>query len=135
MDVKIQELTDKIYREGVEKGNEEAGRIIAEANARKESILHDAEEEAAQIVAAAEKQAAGVKKSAESELKLFAAQFLEGLKNEVIDVITGKIITSNIRPLAKDQAYMQKMVLEMAKEWAGGNGGLTIQSSEAQALS
>lgn len=27
MDTKIQELTDKIYKEGVEKGNEEAGRI------------------------------------------------------------------------------------------------------------
>ena len=39
MDTKIQELTDKIYREGVEKGNEEAGRIIAEANAQKESIV------------------------------------------------------------------------------------------------
>ena len=28
MDTKIQELTDKIYKEGVEKGNEEAGRIM-----------------------------------------------------------------------------------------------------------
>ena len=39
MDTKIQELTDKIYKEGVEKGNEEAGRIIAEANAQKERFL------------------------------------------------------------------------------------------------
>ena len=29
MENKIQELTDKIYREGVEKGNEEAQRLIA----------------------------------------------------------------------------------------------------------
>ena len=43
MDTKIQELTDKIYKEGVEKGNEEAGRIIAEANAQKDTILKDAE--------------------------------------------------------------------------------------------
>ena len=27
MDTKIQELTDKIYKEGVEKGNEEAGQL------------------------------------------------------------------------------------------------------------
>ena len=46
MDTKIQELTDKIYKEGVEKGNEEAGRIIAEANAQKDTILKDAEAEA-----------------------------------------------------------------------------------------
>ena len=39
MDTKIQELTDKIYKEGVEKGNEEAGRIIADANAQKQAIL------------------------------------------------------------------------------------------------
>ena len=29
MENKIQELTDKIYREGVEKGNEEAQKLIA----------------------------------------------------------------------------------------------------------
>ena len=132
MDVKIQELTDKIYREGVEKGNEEAGRIVAEANARKQTIIQNAEEEAARIVAVAEKQAAGVRKSAESELKLFAAQFLEGLKSEVTNVITGKLVTSNIQPLAADYAYLQKMVLEIAKEWV--SGGLTIQSPKAEAL-
>ena len=32
MENKIQELTDKIYREGVEKGNEEAQRLIANAH-------------------------------------------------------------------------------------------------------
>ena len=31
MENKIQELTDKIYREGVEKGNEEAQRLISSA--------------------------------------------------------------------------------------------------------
>ena len=65
MDTKIQELTDKIYKEGVEKGNEEAGRIIAEANAQKDTILKDAEAEAKRIVAAAEKQAAELKKNTE----------------------------------------------------------------------
>ena len=39
MDTKIQELTDKIYKEGVEKGNEEAGRIIADSNSHKQAIL------------------------------------------------------------------------------------------------
>ena len=43
MDTKIQELTDKIYKEGVEKGNEEAGRIIADANAQKQAIVSEAE--------------------------------------------------------------------------------------------
>ena len=55
MDTKIQELTDKIYKEGVEKGNEEAGRIIADANAQKQAILTEAEAEAKRIVAQADR--------------------------------------------------------------------------------
>ena len=91
MDIKIQELTEKIYKEGVEKGNEEAGRIIAEANAQKESILSEAEAEAKRIVAAAEKQASELKKNTEAELKLFASQSVEALKSEVVNLITGVI--------------------------------------------
>lgn len=39
MENKIQELTDKIYREGVEKGNEEAQRLIGEARKKLRSCL------------------------------------------------------------------------------------------------
>mgnify|MGYP006979594258 CR=1 FL=1 len=42
MDSKIQELTEKIYREGVEKGNEEAGRIVADAKEKEVSMLREA---------------------------------------------------------------------------------------------
>ena len=42
MENKIQELTDKIYREGVEKGNEEARKIIAEAQEKANKIIEDA---------------------------------------------------------------------------------------------
>ena len=133
MDVKIQELTDKIYREGVEKGNEEAGRIVADANEQKHFILHQAEAEAAQIVANAEKQAADLKKSAESELKWFAAQFLEDLKSEITDLIAGRIISSNVQPLIQDKDYLQKVILEIVKGWAGTEG-LTIQSAAADTL-
>ena len=42
MENKIQELTDKIYREGVEKGNEEAQRLIANAQEEAKKIIEDA---------------------------------------------------------------------------------------------
>lgn len=133
MDTKIQELTDKIYREGVEKGNEEAGRIIAEANERKQALLAEAEAEAKAIVAAAEKQAAELKKNTEAELKLFAAQSVEVLKSEVTNLITGEITSANVKAVVSDKAFMQKMILEMAKTWAK-NEGLVIQTADAEAL-
>lgn len=42
MENKIQELTDKIYREGVEKGDEEAQRLVSEAQAQAEKLIEDA---------------------------------------------------------------------------------------------
>ena len=50
MENKIQELTDKIYREGVEKGNEEAQRLIANAQEEAKKIIEDARKEAESIV-------------------------------------------------------------------------------------
>ena len=131
MDTKIQELTDKIYKEGVEKGNEEAGRIIADANAQKQAILTEAE--AKRIVAQAEKQAAELKKNTEAELKLFATQSVEALKSEVVNLITGKITSSNVKAIVSDTAFMQKVILEMAKEWAKKEA-ITIRTADADAL-
>lgn len=133
MDTKIQELTDKIYKEGVEKGNEEAGRIIADANTRKQQIVSQAGAEAKRTVSAAEKQAAELKKNTEAELKLFATQSVEALKSEVTNLITGKITSSNVKAVVSDTAFMQKIILEMAKEWAQKEA-ITIQTAEADAL-
>ncbi len=133
MNTKIQELTDKIYREGVEKGNEEAGRIIAEAQSQKQSMISEAEAEAKRIVAEAEKQASELKKNTEAELKLFAAQSVEALKSEVANLITGDVVSANVKAAMADKAFMQQVILTLAKSWASQEA-LTIQSSEADAL-
>lgn len=133
MDTKIQELTDKIYREGVEKGNEEAGRIIADANTQKQTILSEAEAEAQRIVAAAEKQAAELKKNTEAELKLFASQSVEALKSEIANLITGEIASSNVKAALTDSAFMQKVILELVVNWPA-NEFLTIQTSDSEGL-
>ena len=133
MNTKIQELTDKIYREGVEKGNEEAGRIIAEAQSQKQSMISEAEAEAKRIIAEAEKQASELKKNTEAELKLFAAQSVEALKSEVANLITGDVVSANVKAAMADKAFMQQVILTLAKSWASQEA-FTIQSSEADAL-
>jgi len=133
MDAKIQELTDKIYREGVEKGNEEAGKIITGAKEKEESIISEAEIKAKQILADAEKQASELKKNTEAELRLFASQSLEALKSEVANLVSGKVVADNVKATTTDTAFMQKTILETAKEWAK-NEDVTIQADDAKAL-
>ena len=90
---KIQELTQKIYREGVEKGQQEAARLIEEAQAEAAKIVAEAKEQAAAIEAGARKKAAELDEHTKSELKLYTSQALNALKSEVANVMTHKIIS------------------------------------------
>ena len=71
---KIQELTEKLYREGVEKGQAEASRIIEEAKQQASQILAEAREQAQGIEAQAQKKAAELNANTKSELKLYTGQ-------------------------------------------------------------
>ena len=96
MENKIQELTDKIYREGVEKGNAEAQKLIANAQDEAKKIVEDARKEAEAIVAASRKSADELAENTKSELKLFAGQAVNALKSEIATLVTDKIVTTRI---------------------------------------
>lgn len=133
MDTKIQELTEKIYREGVEKGNEEAERIINQANDQKQTIIEEAKAEAERIVSRAEKQAAELKKNTEAELKLFASQAVEALKSEITNLITGSVVSENVKQAMTEPEFMRKVILELVANWPK-NEFLTIQAQDAEGL-
>lgn len=130
---KIQELTSKLYSEGVEKGKEEAGKILAEANTQKKLILEEAEAKAKQILEAAKKEAAELKKNTESELKLYTAQSAEALKTEITNLITNNLSSSNVKAATTDAAFMQKVIIELVKNWAKDEK-LTIGAENANEL-
>ena len=90
---KIQELTEKIYREGVEKGQAEGARIIEQAQAEAAKIVADAKEQAAAIEAGAKKKAAELDANTKSELKLYTSQSLNALKSEIANILTDKIVS------------------------------------------
>ncbi|MDD4159002.1 MAG: hypothetical protein PHH64_06290, partial [Proteiniphilum sp.] len=66
---KIQELTSKLYTEGVEKGREEAERIVAEARAKEKQILEEGRAKAEEMLATADKECASLQSHTEAELK------------------------------------------------------------------
>ena len=96
-------------------------------------MLRNARKEAEEIVAQARKEAAEWKKNTESELKMFASQAVEALKSEVTNLITGKVVSDNVKAASADAEFMKKMMLEIAREWAK-NGAISIQTSEAKEL-
>ena len=87
MDAKIQELTEKIYNEGVERGQTEAQRLIAEAETKAKTIEADAQARAAALIADAERRAKELKENTQSELRLYSAQLVDSLRSSIADQI------------------------------------------------
>ncbi len=129
----LSELTDKIYAEGVEKGNAEAQQIIDTANAKAAEIIAAAEKEAAGKVAAAEKKAQELDKNTRAELRLFAEQSVNALKTEVANLLTDKVASDSVQAATADPKFMQGIIAKLAQEMAQ-DGNVTIDAKDAESL-
>ena len=92
MEGKIQELTEKLLREGVERGNAEAEKIIAQAKEQAAQIVAEAQAAAGEVEQAAQKNVKAQQQNMQAEVKMYAAQALEALKSEVANVVGDKIV-------------------------------------------
>ncbi len=117
MENKIQELTDKIYREGVEKGNEEAQRIIAQAKEEARVIVETARKEADATKVAAQKSADEMAENTKSELRLFAAQAVNALKSEIATMVTDKIVSADVKAFAGNKDFLNAFIVALASKW------------------
>ena len=132
MDNKVQEITDKIYREGVEKGQEEAQKIVVAAEAKKAEMLKKAQQEAEKIVADAKKSAEELTKNTQSELQLYAGRALEALKSEIANLVTGSIVDTAVNETVNNE-WLQKLMLSLATDWVIKEN-VVIQTADADAL-
>ena len=94
MSNKLQELTDKLYNEGLSKGKEEGELLLAQARVEADKIRATGRREAALIVAEAEKEAAALKEKAESDIRMASAQSLQATRKDIEDSVAGKFSAS-----------------------------------------
>lgn len=130
---KIQELTDKIRREGVEKGQAEAAQIIEQAQAEAAKIVAEAKAQAEAINQQAKKAAAELDQHTKSELKLYMGQAINALKSEITNVITDKVVAQSTKALTDEKNFLGKFTVALATEWAK-QGDIIISTTDAENL-
>lgn len=133
MDSQIQALTEKVYQEGVLKGEQEAAKILADANAQAEQVERDARTRAEQIIAEAQRSASELKSNTERELKLNASKLIEATKASIVDVLAGRIAGDSVQALTANPELLQRVILEIAKGFDLKHG-VEITSSQAEEL-
>jgi len=129
----LSELTDKIYAEGVEKGNAEAQQIVEKANAKAADIIAQAEKKAAAIIADAESKSADLDKKTRAELKLYAEQSVNAVKTEITNLLSDQIAADSVKAATADAKFMQGVIAKLAEQMAK-DGEVLIEAKDAEAL-
>lgn len=121
MENKLQELTRKLYDEGLEKGRADADKLVADAKAEAARLVTEAKAEAEAIVKAAEAKAEDLRKNSMAEISLAGKQAVAKLKEQVAEMIIAKSTVEGVKAANLDAEFVKKMLLEVAHNWNGAS--------------
>ncbi len=121
MENKIQQLTEKLYSEGVQKGKSEADKLITEAHSEADRIIKEAEAKAQKIVATAEARDSELATNTRKELVLAGNQFVSDIKQSVREQILSRTLAQELNNSFNNPNFISNLVEQLVIQW--GKGG------------
>ena len=114
---KLQELTDKLYNEGLSKGRQEGEELLAKAKVQAEEMVAKAQAEAAQIVAAAQKQADEIRSKVASDIKMASSQSLAATKKDIETLVVGKMTEEPVKKALASADFVKELIQAVAAKF------------------
>ena len=121
MQNKLQELTDRLYEEGLSKGRQEADQLLAKARKEAQEIVAKAREEAEAIHAAAEKEAAETRTMVEGDLKMASTQTIAALRQQVENMVITQAVAKPVGAALSDGKFVQGLINTVVKAFNAAN--------------
>lgn len=116
MDVQLQELIDKIKKDGVASAEEQAAKIIAEAEAKAASIVNDAKSQAESIEKEAKASSERFQKASEDAVKQASRNLLISFRDGINAQLKAIVQDETAKTYSKD--LLAKLIPETVKAWA-----------------
>ena len=116
MEIQLQELIDKIKKDGIESASEEANKVRSEASAEAARIVAAARKEAEDIVSRGKADAERSEKAGRAALEQASRNLVLAFKGE-IEVLLDKIV-SNAVGAAYGEDTLKAILPELFKAWA-----------------
>lgn len=110
MQNKLQELTDKLYSEGLSKGQKEAQEIVSKAKEEANQIVENAKKEYDSILEKAKKEAADYKLKIENELKMVSRQSIATIKQQIEESLLKNILSKPINNAMVDSDFIKTLL-------------------------
>jgi V/A-type H+/Na+-transporting ATPase subunit E len=117
MQTKLQELTEKIYQEGVNKANEEAEKILSDAKKEAKTIISAAKKDAENLLSQTRKEADEAKKNALNELQLSGRQAISDIKQKLVALVEAKTIQPETKKAFEEKDFVPGLINTIVKNW------------------
>ena len=127
MQGKLQELTEKLYNEGVGRAREEAERILAEARQKAEALVAAARREIETARAVAERDVAELRRNVESEIRMAAQQATGALKARIAGLVTAGAVDMSVTAALSDVEVVKQLILEIVRNAGSGLSSLRLE--------
>ena len=115
MQNKLQELTDKLYNEGLSKGKQDGEELLQKAKAESESIIAQAKAEAERIVAQANKEAEELRTKVMADVKMAATQSIAVTKQEIEKMVVTRTAAEGVKANMGNAAFVKELILSVVK--------------------
>ncbi|MCC5929728.1 MAG: hypothetical protein JJU28_10815 [Cyclobacteriaceae bacterium] len=117
MATNLDQLTEKIYQEGIDKARKEADEIIEKARKEADEIISKSKEKADAIIKEAGAEAETMQKNTLADVKLAADQSISALKQQIRKLISKKILEDPLKDLFSDQSFLKDLILNIVGSW------------------
>lgn len=117
MQNKLQELTDKLYNEGLSKGRQEGEQLLSQARMQAENIVAEAQAQAAAIVAKAEKEAADLRHKVDSDLALASRETLSATRQAVESMVVARMEQLAVSGALSETEFVKDIITTVAKSF------------------
>ena len=115
---KLQELTQKLYDEGLAKGKEEGQALLEKAKAEAEEIVKKAQEEAEAILARARKEADDFKVKVEGDVKMAASQAVQATRTDIENLVVSKVADTTVEKALSNEEYLKGIITAVAQRFS-----------------
>ncbi|MBQ7254601.1 MAG: hypothetical protein IJS30_08010 [Bacteroidales bacterium] len=114
MQNKLQELTDKLYNEGLAKGRQDADNLLSQAREQAGKIVAEANEQAERILADARKAADDLRTRTEGDIKMASTQTLAALRQQIEQMVSAKAVSAKVDDALADKEFVSKLIATVA---------------------
>ena len=114
---KLQELTQKLYNEGLSKGKLEGEALLAKAQMEADELVKKARAEAAAIIEKAQKEAADYKVKMEGDVKMASTQALQATKASIEGLIVAKAVEP-VKEQLSGAAFLKEVITTVAQRFS-----------------